>query len=175
MTPILSPLLRQVAAATLFVLGLSVDAWSQVQSPAFSKEGGFAAVTFMPGFTFDGVTFDGETLYKEIGGEEFLFLPRIDKQPLIRGILGYRGRTASLEVSYERTQHDGSFVDVPFDSVFQAVNVDGRYFFLPTGPVQPHVLVGGSFPWFRVKEGSLLDPESAMRASAATASTPKRV
>jgi opacity protein-like surface antigen len=142
----------------------SVPAAAQVApEPGYAKLGGFAGVTFMPKFTFDGETFDGETAYKEIDGEELFFLPRIDEQPLIRFILGYRARHASLEVSYERTQHEGTFMDVPLDATFQAINVDGRFFFAPRSRVQPYVLAGGSFPWFTVEDGGfngdLDDPE----------------
>ena len=131
-------------------------------------------MTFVPSFTFDGETFDGESAYQRIDGEELVFLPKLDKQPMIRGILGYRARQASLELSYERTQHDGTFAgEVPMDATFQAFNVDGRYFFLPTRRVQPHVLFGGSLPFLDIENGSFLDPESAMPASGATASTPR--
>jgi hypothetical protein len=148
----------RIVALILFLLALATPLQAQVRQ-GYAKEGGFVAVTFVPGFTFDGVTFDGESGYKEVDGEELFILPRLDKQDLFRGILGYRARQVSLEISYERTQHDGTFEDFPVDSVYQAVNVDGRYFFLPNSRVQPHVLVGGSFPWLRVKEGSFLDPD----------------
>jgi opacity protein-like surface antigen len=143
------------------LLGLcSVPAAAQDQRPGAAKIGGFVGVAVMPSFTFDGETFDGQTVYKQVDGEELFFLPKLDKQPLIRGILGYRGRQASLEISYDRTQHDGTFVDVPLDATYQAINLDGRYFFATTSRVQPHVLVGASFPWLTIKEGSFLDPDT---------------
>ena len=147
----------RVVMLTACVLAASTPAWSQEQPGGFAKVGGFAAVTFMPGFTFDGVTFDGETAYQKVDGEELVFLPKIDKQPLIRAILGYRAKQVSLEISYDRTQHDGSFAGTPMEATFQAVNIDGRYYFAPSSRIQPHVLAGGSFPWFSVEDGSVLD------------------
>lgn len=141
------------------MLVLAVAAPVSAQLPDQSgaaKEGGFVGVTVMPAFTFDGETFDGQTFYQEIDGEELFFLPSLNERPLIRVILGYRAKSASLEISYDRTQHDGTFMDVPLDATFQAVNVDGRYFFAPRSRVQPHVLVGGSFPWLNVEDGSVL-------------------
>lgn len=142
-----------------FVLAAAAPAAAQIQRPGFAKEGGFVGVTFMPAFTFDGETFDGQTVYKEVDGEELVFLPRLDEKPLLRAILGYRARKASLEISYDRTQHGGTFDIFPLDSTYQAINVDGRFFFATANRVQPHVLVGGSFPWFNVKEGGFLDPD----------------
>jgi opacity protein-like surface antigen len=154
----IAPRLRPIAL-TLCLLSASAPAWAQEQQAGFAKIGGFAGVTVMPGFTFNGDTFDGETVYKEVDGEELVFLPRLNKRPLIRGILGYRAREVALEISYERTQHEGTFVDFPLDSTFQAVNVDAKYFFAPNGRFQPHVVAGAAFPWFTVKEGSFLDPD----------------
>jgi hypothetical protein len=144
-----------VLAFAAFVTLVATPSAAQVEgAKGFAKEGGFVAVTIMPSFTFDGETFDGRTVYKEIDGEELFFLPKIDKQPLIRAILGYRARQASLEISYDRTQHEGTFDGEPLDATYQAINVDGRFFFLTANRVQPHVLVGGSFPWLKIKDGS---------------------
>lgn len=136
--------------------GAATPAWSQGPPPGAAKEGGFIGVTYVPQFTFDGLTFDGETGYKEIDGEEIMLLPRVDEQKMLRYILGYRARRASLEVSYERTQHHGRFLEFPMEATFQAVNVDGRLFFAPTSRVQPHLLLGGVYPLLNIKDGSFL-------------------
>ena len=144
----------------IFIVLLASPAAAQTVPGGYAKEGGFFGVTVLPAFTFDGETFDGQTAYKEIDGEELAFLPKMNKRPLIRAILGYRARQASLEISYDRTQHDGEFFgQEAFDSTFQAVNVDGRFFFNTSKRIQPHILVGGSFPWLNVEEGSFLDPD----------------
>ena len=53
----------QIAAVLLLVLAGASPVWSQSEQ-GFVKQGGFAGVSFVPNFTFDGVTFDGETIYK---------------------------------------------------------------------------------------------------------------
>jgi hypothetical protein len=148
----------RIAAVLLLVLAGATPAWSQDEE-GFAKQGGFAGVSFVPDFTFDGVTFDGATLYQEIDGEEFMILPRLDTRNLVRLVLGYRARQAAIEVSYDRTAHNGTFLDLGGKATFQALNVDGRYFFATRGRVQPHVLVGGTMPWFTVKDGSFLEPD----------------
>ena len=154
-----SPLRKVVraAAVTLVFSTLSTPAWSQeFRQPGAAKEGGFVGVAYLPQFTFDGVTFDGETYYKEVGGEEMTFLPRVDSRRMVRYILGYRARQASLELSYERSKHFGTFVDFPLNATFQAFNVDGRLFIAPTKRIQPSVLVGGVYPMLTIKDGSFL-------------------
>lgn len=158
--------LMRVVPAFLLLTALATPAWSQVEEyyePQFprgyAKEGGYLGVSGFPNFTFDGETFDGQTLYKEIDGEELAILPRLNASKMFRGVLGYRGRQAAFEVSYERTHHTGTFADeLPVDTTFQAVNLDGRFFFLSEKRVQPHVLVGASIPWLFIKDGSYLEP-----------------
>lgn len=146
----------RVIAVPVFLLSLATPALSQ-QQKGFAKEGGYVGVAGLPNFTLDGETFDGMTAYKEIDGEELFILPRLDKRNMIRVILGYRAKSAALEFSYDRTSHDGTFEDTTGEATFQSVNVDGRFFFATKGRFQPHVLVGGAFPWLRVKDGSFLD------------------
>ena len=143
--------------ALLIVCAVPVTAWSQEQQ-GFAKVGGYAGGSFLPAFTLDGETFNGLTYYKEIDGDEIALLPKLDKQKMFRGILGYRYERAALELSYERTNHNGTFADIGTgQATFQQVNADVRFFFLTHGRVQPYVLVGGGFPWLTIKDGSFLE------------------
>lgn len=150
---------RTVFLALLMVCIVPVAAWSQEQQ-GFAKVGGYAGGSFVPAFTLDGDTFNGVTYYQEIDGDEIALLPKLDKQRMFRGILGYRGERAALEFSYERTSHNGTFADVLTGSAtFHQVNVDGRFFFLTRARVQPYILVGGGFPWLKIKDASFLEDE----------------
>ena len=148
----------RTTALTLLMLSLAVPALSQERS-GFAKEGGYVGVAGLFDFTLDGEFFDGMTAYQEIGGDELFILPKLDKRNMIRAILGYRGRNAAIEFSYDRTNHDGTFMDMTGEAVFQSVSLDGRFFFATKTRVQPHVLVGGNFPWLRVKDGSFLNED----------------
>ena len=155
----------RIAVLALFtVCTYPVAAWSQDQQ-GFAKIGGYAGGSFVPGFTLDGETFDGWTFYREIDGDEIALLPKLDTQKMFRAILGHRGEKAAFELSYERTNHHGSFFDVATGkATFQQVNLDVRYFFLTRARVQPYVLFGGGFPWLTIKEGSFLadEPEAGL-------------
>lgn len=144
-------------SAFFAVMLLAAPAWSQTAAAqGRAQTGGFFGATFVPQFNFDGKTFDGQTVYKEIDGEELVFLPKVEKQKMFRGILGYRARPGSLEISYDRTSHDAVFGDFPMRTTFQAINVDGRFYFLTSSPVQPYALVGGSYAFLRIKDGGVL-------------------
>lgn len=145
--------------ALLIVCVVPLAAWSQDQQ-GFAKVGGYAGGSFVPTFTLDGETFDGFTYYREVDGDEIALLPKLDKQKMLRGILGYRGEKAALEFSYERTSHDGAFGEGGTgQATFQQVNVDARFFFLTHARVQPYVLVGTGFPWLTIKDGSFLEDQ----------------
>jgi hypothetical protein len=164
MTPYHHSRVLKVIPVLIVLMCVTTPAWSQEEEYGFprgyAKEGGYVGIAGMPNFTFDGVTFDGQTAYKEVDGEELAILPRLNKRNMFRGVLGYRGRQGAFEISYERAHHNGTFADeIPIDTTFQAVNIDGRFFFLSGKRVQPHVLVGGSIPWLFIKDGSYLEPD----------------
>lgn len=158
MNPQVSRLGRRLAFIAALV-AIPVPAFSQFSSgqPGFAKEGGYVGFSVLPNFTFDGVTFDGESWYKEIDGDEVVILPKLSTQNMVRVILGYRAKNMGLEVSYDRTSHNGTYLGGSGTALFQSVNVDGRYYFLPNSRVQPYAQVGGSMPWFKVKEGAFTE------------------
>jgi hypothetical protein len=144
------------ALALTMVCAVPLAAWSQDQQ-GFAKVGGYAGGSFLPTFTLDGETFNGLTYYKEIDGDEVALLPKLDKQKMFRGVLGHRYEKAALELSYERTSHNGTFGDVGTgQATFQQLNVDTRFFFLTRARVQPYMLLGGGFPWLTIKDSSFL-------------------
>lgn len=151
-------LVKRLALASL-LLAPAAPAWSQEQ-PGFAKEGAYVGVAGQPGFTLDGLTFDGQTVYQKVGGEEILILPRLDKKNMLRAIVGFRSNRGSFEVSYDQTKHGGSFFDIPgVDATFHSVNFDERIYVATRYRIQPYGLLGGSLPWLTVKDGSFLDPE----------------
>jgi hypothetical protein len=151
-----------LAALALGMVPCTVSAQDEQQG--FAKIGGYAGGSFVPKFTLDGKTFDGQTYYQEIGGPEIGILPKLDKQQMFRGILGYRGRRHAIEFSYERTSHNGTWGDGTGKATFQQINLDGRFFFMTGKPVQPYFLVGGGLPFLSIKDGSFLenDPDAGL-------------
>ena len=145
--------LTRTTVITLLLLAPAPPALAQAP-PGLAKEGMYVGVAGMPDFTLDGVSFDGETLYQEVDGDEFAILPRLDTQDMLRAVVGFRARPFALEFSYERTRHQGTFGGVAGEATFQSVNVDGRIFFLTSGRIQPHLVVGLALPWLTVIDGS---------------------
>ena len=150
-----------VVAFSLLVLPAPALAQFSSGVPGFAKEGGYAGMSVMPSFTFDRVTFDGEGFYREIGGDEITILPRLSTATLLRFSLGYRAKKAGIEISYDFTNHNGTYLEATGKATFRSINIDGRYFFLTSQRVQPYAQVGGSMPTFTVKEGSFLHEDFA--------------
>jgi hypothetical protein len=142
--------------AFLIVCVVPLAAWSQDQQ-GFAKVGGYTGGSFLPAFTLDGETFNGFTAYQEIGGDEIALLPKLDKQKMFRGMLGYRYEKAALELSYERSSLNGLFGEIGTGkAMFQQINVDMRFFFLTRARIQPYMLLGGGFPRLTIKDSSFL-------------------
>jgi hypothetical protein len=152
---------RLVTTLALLLMPLAARAWSQ-ERPGFAKEGVYVGVSAVPGFTLDGVTFDGATAYQKVDGEEIVILPRLDRKTMVRGIVGLRSRRGSFEVAYDQTSHSGTFLGVPgVEATFHSINFDERIFLVTRHRVQPYVMLGGSIPWLTIKDGSFLDPDFA--------------
>lgn len=156
MTRSMTARIARITAASVVSLALASTAWSQEYS-GFAKQGGYVGVAGLLDFSFDAVTFDGESIYKEVDGEEFMILPRLDSRNMARWILGYRGEKSAFELSYDRTHHHGTFLEGTGEATFHAINADGRFYFATRSRVQPHLLLGGSIPWLTIEDGSFLD------------------
>src|SRR5262245_20299602 len=125
--------MRTALVTLLIVCVAPVTAWGQ-EGQSFAKVGGFAAGSFSPAFTLDGETFDGRTVYREVGGDEIAILPKLDEQMMFRGTLGYRYERATIEFSYERANHNGTFAELGTgQATYQQLSINSRLFFLTSG------------------------------------------
>jgi len=122
----------------------------------FAKNGLYVGATAVPQFKFDGVTFDGSSIYREVGGDEILLLPSLDSKSTVRGIVGYRLTRGSFEVSYERLKQTATFLGLPGEATFRAFNFDERIYAFTRKRIQPYGLAGYSLPSLTIKDGSFL-------------------
>ena len=94
---------------------------------------------------FDG---DGDVL---VGLGEAIFIPDIESNWGSGVLMGIKFNQTALEVSYLKSTHDASFLDVKTRAVYQMVNIDYKIF--STGKRwQPYFLVGFCIPWLKVKD-----------------------
>ena len=134
----------------------AVRSTSKAERTSFAKTGAYVGAAGVPNFTLDGKTFDGMTWYKQVNGDEFGILPRLDRKSTLRAIVGYRVAKNSFEVSYEQTNHQGMFQNLAGEATFHSLNLDERTFVLTRGRIQPYGLVGLSMVWLTVKDGAFL-------------------
>jgi hypothetical protein len=151
-----TPALRiTTAAVTLSLLAFASAARAQ-EDPGFAKNGLFVGVTSVPTLTFDGVTFDGQSIYKQINGDEILLLPRLESKSTIRGLVGYRVTRGSFEVGYESLDLNATFLGLSGAASFHVFNFDERIYAFTSKRIQPYGLAGFSLPWLTVQDGSFL-------------------
>jgi hypothetical protein len=150
--------LARVTAFTLLSITIAIPAAGQDRGSGFARPGVYIGIAPQVNATFDGVSFDGLTVYERIGGTEVAILPKLDQKTMMRGVVGFRSQPLALEFSLERARHGGTFGDEPVDSVLTAFNADGRFFFLTDQRVQPHAVLGISLHLLRVEDGSFDDP-----------------
>jgi hypothetical protein len=149
----------RILAFSLCLLPLAAPAWSQ-EGGGFAKEGGYIGASGLLDFTFGGETFDGESVYRKVDGDELLILPKLEgARNTVRAVAGFRSARGAFEFSYDQSNHHGTFLGETGEATFHALNLDERIFFLTRTRIQPHVLLGGSFPWLTIKDGSFLDPQ----------------
>ena len=144
------------AAVILSLLAFASAARAQ-EDQGFAKNGPFVGVTGVPAFTFDGVTFDGQSIYKQIDGDEIMLLPRLESKSTIRGLVGYRVTRGSFEVGYESLDLNATFMGLSGAASFHVVNFDERIYAFTSKRIQPYGLAGFSIPWLTVQDGSFLN------------------
>ena len=157
----MTSIIRALSLTAVCVLALPAAAWCQEQSGGFAKNGVYVAVSGVPNFTLDGLTFDGATMYQRDDADEFLILPRLKAKTQVRALFGIRATRGAFEIGYEQTKHVGTFMDLAGEATFHSLNFDERIYFLTRGHIQPYGLIGLSAPWLTVKDGSFFDLDVA--------------
>jgi hypothetical protein len=147
----------RVTALALLASAIAAPAAAQ-NGRGFAPQGTYVGIAPQVNATFDGVSFDGLTVYERVGGTELAILPKLDTQTTLRAVVGFRSRPLAIEFSLERARHGGTFDDVPVVSVLTTFSVDSRFFFRTDRPVQPHFVIGVAVPLLRVEDGSFDDP-----------------
>jgi len=159
MTRSLPARIARIVSIPVFLAMAATASWAQEES-GFAKDGGYVGASTLLNFSFGSDTFDGLSAYQRVGGEEIVILPRFSgANNVLRLVGGYRSGRGAFEVSYDRTKHTATFYDIPGEATFHVLNLDERVYLLTGNRIQPHVLVGGSIPWLKIKDGSFLDPD----------------
>jgi len=67
----------RVVSVPVFLVMMAAPTWAQ-ETTGFAKNGGYVGMSGILDFSFGGDTFDGESIYKKVNGEEILILPKFD-------------------------------------------------------------------------------------------------
>ena len=69
-------------------------------------------------------------------------------------LIGTRFSEGVVELSYARSTHDVTWLGAKSEAAYNMLNLDYEFYFLRDKPTQPFLLLGFSFPWLVVKDGS---------------------
>lgn len=99
------------------------------------------------GGDMDGTSFVG-------GGGSVELMPEQDDGSGTKFSIGSYSDDISFDFSLVRTDHDGQFLGVPFDSKFQSLNMDVKYSALGSEQLRGLLILGLGFSSVKVKNGS---------------------
>jgi hypothetical protein len=120
--------------------------------------GGFGNYTHIDG----AGQFNGSWGFQFNGNQEVDLIPAIDRNFGFGGLAGYRWGSYAGEISYWRTEHNGTWGPFPpafplianGKVVYHSLNVDFKRYLFPHLPAQPFVSAGLSFPWVVASQAS---------------------
>ena len=148
-----SRLIRRVAVMCLLTLLATTPARAQ-DDPGYAREGVYVGFGGSPTLTFNSEQFLGNYGYISETDGEIAILPTVNKRAVPRVVVGFRSRPLALEFSYDRSRFEGDYLGLPLQSVYNAINVDGKFFFRTLTRVQPHIVLGMAFPWLNIEDGA---------------------
>ena len=106
-----------------FIFVLLIPNTSQSEGRFFLGVGG---TQVRIGGSFDGTDFVG-------GGGSLEVLPELDKATGIKFIAGVQSDKGTVEFSYSRSEHDGTWLGLDMPSSFESYNMDGKLFIIKQG------------------------------------------
>jgi hypothetical protein len=112
-----------------------------------------------PGF-YLGASVTGTGMGGDLDGDSALIgpwavlLPDVDAAVGFNVAAGFRAPADAFELSYDHSNHSGSFQSMPLDSTFNAVNFDWKHYFQIDEKLQPYTLLGMNFPWLDIHDGA---------------------
>lgn len=110
-----------------------------------SADNGFLIGIMAPYNAFAG-DFDGDHFFN--AGEEFLYVPEMEKALGWGLMIGSRKQGMDWELYYMRSSHNASFLDIHDKAGFDAVGANSR-FFLGRGMFRPFFNMGMDFCWIK--------------------------
>lgn len=134
---------------SMSMLGMAFTV-SAEEKKYYAKKGFYVGVT-VPYNTIGG-DFDGETAL--IAPGEVILVPKVESNYGWGILIGGRGPSSAIELSYLRSTHDVTWLGAKGEADYNMVNLDFKGFFLADKPTQPYLLLGLCFPWLVVKDAS---------------------
>jgi hypothetical protein len=136
--------------ALVIIVVFGVVQFAFAEQLLYAKTGIYVGLS-LPYNNIEG-DFNGDTAL--VGASDIILVPSIENGFGFGISLGVTSGQFAGEINYLRTTHDGNFQGAKGDVEYNLVNLDGKYYFLAHKRVQPYLLMGLSFPWLTIVDGS---------------------
>jgi hypothetical protein len=129
---------------------LSISTGVLAQDTPFAKDGVY--VGFDISYNTISGDFDGESLLAS--ATEIIIIPKIEGSVGIGALLGVRFAKGALELSYQRSKHDATWLGASGTVAYNIVDIDFKLYPSIDSQLQPYFLVGMAIPWLVIHDGA---------------------
>lgn len=146
-----SILAKKVGFWTVVLLStLSISTGVLAQDTSYVKEGMY--VGFNLTYNTIGGDFDGQSAL--VSATEIIIIPKVESSMGFGALLGVRFKKGALELSYQRSEHDATWLGAKGTAAYNAIDLDFKIYPSAESQIQPYLLFGMGIPWLVVHDGA---------------------
>ncbi len=146
-----SILSKKVGFWTVVLLStLSISTGVLAQDTSYVKEGVYVGFNL----TYNTISgdFDGNSLLAS--ATEIIAIPKVESSTGFGALLGVRFKKGALELSYQKSEHDDTWLGTKGTTVYNIVDIDFKIYPSAESQMQPYLLLGMGIPWLVVRDGA---------------------
>lgn len=136
--------------AVVLLSALSISTGVLAQDTPYAKDGLY--VGFDISYNTISGDFDGESFLAS--ATEIIIIPKVEGGVGIGALLGVRFGKGALELSYQRSEHDATWLGATGTVAYNIVDIDFKFYPSINSQLQPYLLVGMAIPWLVVHDGA---------------------
>jgi hypothetical protein len=136
--------------AVVLLSTLSISTGVLAQDTPYAKDGLYAG--FNISYNTISGDFDGNSFLAS--ATEIIIIPKVEGGVGFGALLGLRFGKGALELSYQRSEHDATWLGAKGTVAYNIVDIDFKLYPSINSQLQPYLLVGMGIPWLVVHDGA---------------------